>query len=144
MAKNKENRMNENCLYSLDLISKRKCQQIMLDITKSKILSLDFDQDVLDTISECCELTSEGRIEIYVESEPYRENAPEEFLELIQKIENMVGGFDNKSVFNWVVEFPHSSQSWVKEGYEWELEYDETDDYFSDSTSWEDPDWEDE
>jgi hypothetical protein len=58
----------------------------------------------------------------------------------------VIGGFANNSEFSWTVEFPYSRKGWQKNGFEWELIYEETDDYYEEDgdsfDGWEkDSDW---
>ena len=107
MAKNNSKAMSETCVYYVDLVSSMKTDEKLLAFYKDAIEKLDFDGETLDLISECCEINSHGFLEIYIESE-------------------------NTKISNWTVEFPYSRKSWRKNGFEWELIYDESDDYYED------------
>lgn len=132
--------MSESCIFHLDLVSKMKCEGPMLKYVVDKIREIDFDKEVIEIICAVIEINRDQKIEIYLEEAIYQENVPSEFLDLISKIENIVGGFTDGSSLKWQVEFPFSSNVWTKEGYEWALFHSEQDDYYE-GDSWSDPEW---
>ena len=144
MQNNTETKMGESYLYYLDLTS-NKDFDIGSNTIAKEILDLDFNSEILELISESIEYSKSpnGKIVIYFENELHDQEDPEIFLEIIKELEEIVdGGFESRSRFKYEIEFPFHSKTWIKEGYEWELAFDENDTYLEDGNErWEDPDW---
>ncbi len=137
--------MSETCVYHVDLVSSLRTDEKLLAFYKSAIQKLDQDKEILEVISECCEINSQGFLEIYIEGENTKIVNPEEFVSLVKSIDSIVG-ITNNSEFSLTVEFPYSRKTWQKNGFEWELIYDESDDYYDEEEDsyedWEeDSDW---
>ncbi len=137
--------MSETCVYHVDLVSSLRTDEKLLAFYKSAIQKLDQDKEILEVISECCEINSQGFLEIYIEGENTKIVNHEEFVSLVKSIDSIVG-ISNNSEFSLTVEFPYSRKTWQKNGFEWELIYDESDDYYDDGEDsyeeWEeDSDW---
>ena len=135
--------MSETGVYQVDLISSAKINEKLLSSYKFDIQNLDFDEETLELISECSEINPQGFLEIYIESENAKFSNSDELVSLIKNLDSIIE-FANKSEFSWTVEFPYSRKSWQKNALEWELVYDENDDYDGDDNydEWnEDSDW---
>ena len=120
--------MSETGVYQVDLISSAKINEKLLSSYKFDIQNLDFDEETLELISECSEINTQGFLEIYIESENAKLFNSDELVSLIKNLDSIIE-FANKSEFSWNVEFPYSRKSWQKNAFEWELVYDENDDY---------------
>lgn len=142
MAKTAHKIMNDSCTFHLDLTTVHNVDEKVLSHYKKSIVEMDFDSEVLEIIQEACEINDKCKLEIYIESESTKLTNPEDFLLLLKSIDKLFGGLQNNSSFSWVVEFPYSSRTWEKNGFEWELIYDENDDYYEED-AYED-DWENE
>jgi len=141
MSKTAHKIMNDSCTFHLDLTTVQSVdEKVMIHYTKS-IGEMDFDSDVLEIIQEACEINDKGKLEIYIEGESTKITNHEEFLTFLRNIDKLFGGLQNNSSFTWIVEFPYSSKTWEKNGFEWELIYDENDNYYEGGESYED-DWE--
>ena len=143
MTKNNTKTMSETGVYQVDLISSAKINEKLLSSYKFDIQKLDFDEETLELISECSEINTQGFLEIYIESENAKLFNSDELVSLIKNLDSIIE-FANKSEFSWTVEFPYSRKSWQKNALEWELVYDENDDYDGDDNydEWnEDSDW---
>ena len=143
MTKNNTKTMSETGVYQVDLISSAKINEKLLSSYKFDIQNLDFDEETLELISECSEINPQGFLEIYIESENAKLFNSDELVSLIKNLDSIIE-FANKSEFSWTVEFPYSRKSWQKNALEWELVYDENDDYDGDDNydEWnEDSDW---
>lgn len=135
--------MSETGVYQVDLVSSTKINEKILSSYKFDIQKLDFDEETLELISECSEINTQGFLEIYIESENAKLSNSDELVSLIKNLDSIIE-FANKSEFSWTVEFPYSRKSWQKNALEWELVYDENDDYDGDDNydEWnEDSDW---
>jgi hypothetical protein len=135
--------MSETGVYQVDLVSSTKINEKILSSYKFDIQKLDFDEETLELISECSEINTQGFLEIYIESENAKLFNSDELVSLIKNLDSIIE-FANKSEFSWTVEFPYSRKSWQKNALEWELVYDENDDYDGDDNydEWnEDSDW---
>ena len=128
MTKNNTKTMSETGVYQVDLISSAKINEKLLSSYKFDIQNLDFDEETLELISECSEINPQGFLEIYIESENAKFSNSDELVSLIKNLDSIIE-FANKSEFSWNVEFPYSRKSWQKNAFEWELVYDENDDY---------------
>ena len=128
MTKNNTKTMSETGVYQVDLISSAKINEKLLSSYKFDIQNLDFDEETLELISECSEINTQGFLEIYIESENAKLFNSDELVSLIKNLDSIIE-FANKSEFSWNVEFPYSRKSWQKNAFEWELVYDENDDY---------------
>ena len=128
MTKNNTKTMSETGVYQVDLISSAKINEKLLSSYKFDIQNLDFDEETLELISECSEINPQGFLEIYIESENAKFSNSDELVSLIKNLDSIIE-FANKSEFSWTVEFPYSRKSWQKNAFEWELVYDENDDY---------------
>lgn len=131
--------MSETCIFHADLVSSLKTDQKLLTFFKNAILNLDFDQEVLQLICSCSEINSSGFLEIYIEDEIIKATNSDEIVQLIKNLDSISGGFSNNSEFSWSLEFPYSRRAWQKNGFEWELIHEETDDYYWDDDS--ETDW---
>ena len=143
MTKNNTKTMSETGVYQVDLVSSTKINEKILSSYKFDIQKLDFDEETLELISECSEINTQGFLEIYIESENAKFSNSDELVSLIKNLDSIIE-FANKSEFSWTVEFPYSRKSWQKNALEWELVYDENDDYDGDDNydEWnEDSDW---
>jgi hypothetical protein len=143
VTKNNTKTMSETGVYQVDLISSAKINEKLLSSYKFDIQNLDFDEETLELISECSEINPQGFLEIYIESENAKFSNSDELVSLIKNLDSIIE-FANKSEFSWTVEFPYSRKSWQKNALEWELVYDENDDYDGDDNydEWnEDSDW---
>jgi hypothetical protein len=139
MKKTTEIEMEESCFFHLDLISKKRWNFIASLIQEIK--AIDFDPQILEVICSCMGINRDNRIEIYVEEFNYDGNIPHEFMDLIEKIEIMIGGFEQGSCIKWHTEVPYSYKSWIKNPYDWDFIEEENDTDYYDGNSWEDPDW---
>ena len=128
MTENNSKTMSETGVYQVDLISSAKINEKLLSSYKFDIQNLDFDEETLELISECSEINPQGFLEIYIESENAKFSNSDELVSLIKNLDSIIE-FANKSEFSWNVEFPYSRKSWQKNAFEWELVYDENDDY---------------
>lgn len=143
MTENNSKTMSETGVYQVDLVSSTKINEKILSSYKFDIQKLDFDEETLELISECSEINTQGFLEIYIESENAKLSNSDELVSLIKNLDSIIE-FANKSEFSWTVEFPYSRKSWQKNAIEWELVYDENDDYDGDDNydEWnEDSDW---
>lgn len=142
MTKNSTSSMSETSVYHVDLVSLSKFDEKVFQNYKNLIGDLPSDKDLLESIVDCMLLSSGGLIEIYVEQGNTKITDPEEFFSLIAKVEKIVGGFADNSEFSWTVEFPFSHKTWQKNNFEWDLIFDETDNYYEDQTDYNE--WEEE
>lgn len=126
-------------LCTLDLTTKKKFTGCSINEIKTQIQKLDY-LDALQ-ISETCELNIKSKIEIYLEGIKCQFENPEDLLDLVVEIEKLVGDFEDGSLIQWVSEFPHNEKNWKKQGFDWQLILEETDDYYLSEIEWED-DWE--
>jgi hypothetical protein len=140
MSKIAHKTMNDSCTFHLDLTTINNVDDKTMTHYVKSIGELDFDVDVLEVLQEACEINEKGKLEIYIESEPTKLSSPDDFLTLLKSIDKLFGGLQNNSSFSWVIEFPYSSKTWEKNGYEWELIYDENDDYYEEDSI--EDDWE--
>jgi hypothetical protein len=139
MSKNNPKAMSETCIFHADLVSSMKTDEKLLTFFKNSIQNLDFDEEVLKLICDCCEINSLGFLEIYIEDEIIKAINSDEIVSLIKNLDLVIGGFSNNSEFSWSLEFPYSRRAWQKNGFEWELIHEETDDYYWDDdfeTDW--------
>jgi len=137
MTKNTTTTMSETSVYHVDLVSSSKFDEKVFQNFKSQIGDSNQDQDVIESFLDCVELNSQGYIEIYVEQGNTKLTDSEDFYTLVKNVENVIGGFANNSEFSWTVEFPFSHKTWQKNNFEWELIFDETDDYYDDELDYE-------
>lgn len=128
-------------IFTLDLTSKNNFTEDSLKETKNKIVGLNSNFSL--EVSEFLELSKKCKIEIYAEAIPCIFENPGDLLDLVVEIEDIVGGFMDKSHIEWISEFPHSVKSWEKQGYEWNLVLEEEDDYFDSEDDWRE-EWENE
>lgn len=142
MTKNTTTTMSETSVYHVDLVSSSKFDEKVFENFKKQIDELNHDRDAIESFLDCIELNSKGYIEIYVEQGNTKITDPEDFYVLVKGVENVLGGFANSSEFSWTVEFPFSHKTWQKNNFEWELIFDETDDYYDDEPDYND--WEEE
>lgn len=142
MTKNTTTTMSETSVYHVDLVSSSKFDEKVFENFKKLIDELNHDRDVIESFLDCIELNSKGSIEIYVEQGNTKITDPEDFYSLVKGVESVVGGFANSSEFSWTVEFPFSHKTWQKNNFEWELIFNETDDYYDDEPDFND--WEEE
>ena len=142
MTKNTTTTMSETSVYHVDLVSSSKFDEKVFENFKKQIDELNHDRDVIESFLDCIELNSKGSIEIYVEQGNTKITDPEDFYSLVKGVESVIGGFANNSEFSWTVEFPFSHKTWQKNNFEWELIFDETDDYYDDEPDFND--WEEE
>lgn len=139
MSKYNSKAMSETCIFHADLFSSIKTDEKLLTFFKDSIQNLDFNVEVLNLICDCCEINSLGFIEIYIEDEIIKATNSDEIISLIKNLDLIIGGFSNNSEFSWSLEFPYSRRAWQKNGFEWELIHEETDDYYWDDdfeTDW--------
>lgn len=139
MSKYNSKAMSETCIFHADLVSSKKTNEKFLTFFKNAILNLDFYQEVLQLICSCSEINSSGFLEIYIEDEIIKATNSDEIVQLIKNLDSISGGFSNNSEFSWSLEFPYSRRAWQKNGFEWELIHEETDDYYWDDDS--ETDW---
>lgn len=137
MTKNTTTTMSETSVYNVDLVSSSKCDEKVFKNFKNQIGDLNQDHDVIENFLDCIELNSQGYIEIYVEQGNTKLTDSEDLYTLVKNVENVIGGFANNSEFSWTVEFPFSHKTWQKNNFEWELIFDETDDYYDDELDYE-------
>jgi hypothetical protein len=134
--------MNDEVFFTLDLTTKGYFDNYKIEEIRDKIKSVTSETTLLTTISESCAFNKKFQLEIYAEAIPCKFVNPEDLLDFVVEIENMLGGFEDKSHIEWVSEFPHNVKNWEKQGYEWNLILEEEDDYFDSEDTWEE--WEDE
>lgn len=142
MTKNTTTTMSETSVYHVDLVSSSKFDEKVFQNFKTQIEDLNHDRDVIESFLDCIQINSQGYVEIYVEQGNTKITDPEDLYSLVKNVENVLGGFANSSEFSWTVEFPFSHKTWQKNNFEWELVFDETDDYYEDETDYND--WEEE
>lgn len=135
--------MSGDIFFTLDLISKNYFDKQKIEEIQDKIKSIGEENRILSDISNSCSFNKKFQLEIYAEAIPCGFENPEDLLDLIIEIEDILGGFEDRSHIEWTSEFPHVVKNWEKHGFEWILIIEEEDDYFdSEFDSWED--WEDE
>ena len=134
--------MSETSVYHVDLVSSSKFDEKVFQNFKTQIEDLNHDRDVIESFLDCIQINSQGYVEIYVEQGNTKITDPEDLYSLVKNVENVLGGFANNSEFSWTVEFPFSHKTWQKNNFEWELVFDETDDYYEDEPDYND--WEEE
>jgi len=132
VLKDNSKAMSETCVYHVDLVSSMKTDEKLLAFYKDAIGKLDFDGETIDSISESCEINHNGFLEIYIESENTKITNFRDLVSLVKNLDSIVGGFADNSEFSLTAEFPYSRKSWKKNGFDWELIYDESDDYYDD------------
>jgi hypothetical protein len=142
MTKNTTTTMSETSVYHVDLVSSSKFDEKVFQNFKTQIEDLNHDRDVIESFLDCIQINSQGYVEIYVEQGNTKITDPEDLYSLVKNVENVLGGFANNSEFSWTVEFPFSHKTWQKNNFEWELVFDETDDYYEDEPDYND--WEEE
>jgi hypothetical protein len=136
--------MDNTCLYHIDLVSRSKFQKESLNLVRSSIKNLISDNQIRSLFLDCLDLNENNQIEIYCESEYSKKISDEELVEILESIENIIGGITDQSRVELKIEIPLSEKVWIKNGFSWELIYEETDSYFKESyDDWGDPDWED-
>lgn len=139
MEKTKETEMEERCFFHLDLVSKKRWNNKAFLIQNIK--KIEFDSQIIDVICSSLEINRENKVEIYLEEFNYHENIPHDFMDLIEKIESIVGGFEEGSCLKWHVEVPYSYRGWFKNDYDWDYMEEEDDSDYYNGDSWEDPEW---
>jgi hypothetical protein len=142
MTKNTTTTMSETSVYHVDLVSSSKFDEKVFQNFKTQIGDLNHDRDVIESFLDCIQINSQGYVEIYVEQGNTKITDPEDLYSLVKNVENVLGGFAGNSEFSWTVEFPFSHKTWQKNNFEWELVFDETDDYYEDESEYND--WEEE
>lgn len=143
MSKNKDTKMVDICVYHLDLVSLNNFTPPMVSGVEKKILSKIDNSKFKDIVIEGMNLMDNEKLEIYVESEQGLVISEDDFLEMIEILEDIVGGFIDGSRVEMDIEIPHSTKIWIKNGFEWDLTYDEADDFEDEFGDWEDPEWND-
>ncbi len=138
--------MSETSVYHVDLVSSSKFDEKAFQNFKRVVSDIPTDTETLENFLEVMELNPEGNIEIYIEQGGTKLVTSEDFFELIKRIEKIIGEFASNSEFSWTVEFPFSHKTWQKNNFDWELIFDEKDDYYdeeeTDYEEWdEDNDW---
>ena len=74
MSKNNSKTMSETCVYHVDLVSSMRTDEKLLAFYKNAILQLEYDKEILESIRECCEINSQGFLEIYIEEKQTKHN----------------------------------------------------------------------
>jgi hypothetical protein len=102
------------------------------------------DTKFKDIILEGMNLMDNEKLEIYVEGDQGIVINEDDFIEMIIILEEIVGGFIDGSRVEMNIEIPHSTKVWVKNGFEWDLTFEEGDSYEGEEFGdWEDPEWND-
>lgn len=136
--------MVDTCNYHLDLVSLNNFTPPMLSGVEKRISSRIENVKFASIITSSMNLMDNEKLEIYAESEQGIVIDEDDFLELIEILEDIVGGFIDGSRVEMNIEIPHSTRIWIKNGFEWDLTYEEGDTYDSDEFGdWEDPEWND-
>jgi hypothetical protein len=134
--------MADNCTYHIDLVSKAKFDVSTLDNIRKSIERIIIDPEVRPLFVNCLDINESNRLEIYCESESGKKISDEDLVEILEVVEDIVGGFIDGSRVELRIEIPLLEKVWVKDGYDWELTHEETDTYLSESyEDWADPDW---
>ncbi len=136
--------MVDTCNYHLDLVSLNNFTPPMLSGVEKRISSRIENVKFASIITSSMNLMDNEKLEIYAESEQGIVIDEDDFLEMIEILEDIVGGFIDGSRVEMNIEIPHSTRIWIKNGFEWDLTYEEGDTYDSDEFGdWEDPEWND-
>ena len=134
--------MADNCTYHIDLVSKAKFDVSTLDNIRKSIERIIIDPEDRSLFVNCLDINDSNRLEIYCESESGKKISDEDLVEILEVVEDIVGGFIDGSRVELRIEIPLLEKVWVKDGYDWELTHEETDTYLSESyEDWADPDW---
>jgi len=137
-------KMNETCIYHIDLVSKKKFGDSKIGGIVKSIKSVASDHPLRNLILDHIEINERDRIEIYCESETSDSIPAEDMLEMLSLIESEVDGFTEGSRIEMRVEIPLSEKTWIKTGYDWELAFEQTDSYLDENyDAWGDPEWND-
>lgn len=135
--------MVDNCIYHLDLVSLNNFTPPMVSGVENRISSRIEDSKFREILIEGMNLMDNEKLEIYAESEQGIVIGEEDFIEMIDILEDIVGGFIDGSRVEMIIEIPHSTKVWVKNGFEWDLTFEEGDSYEDEFGDWEDPEWND-
>jgi hypothetical protein len=136
MSKKHVNSMSETSVYHVDLISSSEFDKKAFENLKKIISEVPSDSETLENFLEAMQLNSDGNVEIYIEQGNTKLLNSEDFVEFIKKIEKILGDFAGNSEFSWTVEFPYSHKTWQKNNFDWELIFDEKDDYYDDNSDY--------
>ena len=116
----------------------------MVSGVERKITSKIDDSKFKEIVIGGMDLMDNEKLEIYVEGEQGRVINEDDFIEMITTLEDIVGGFIDGSRVEMNIEIPHSAKVWVKNGFEWDLTFEEGDSYEEEEYGdWEDPEWND-
>jgi len=136
--------MVETCTYHLDLVSLNSFTPPMVTGVERKVSAKIEDTKFKDIILEGMNLMDNEKLEIYVEGDQGIVINEDDFIEMIIILEEIVGGFIDGSRVEMNIEIPHSTKVWVKNGFEWDLTFEEGDSYEGEEFGdWEDPEWND-
>ena len=136
--------MVDTCTYHLDLVSLNNFTPPMVSGVERSISTKIEDAKFRDIVLGGMDLMDNEKLEIYVEGEQGRVINEDDFIETITTLEDIVGGFIDGSRVEMNIEIPHSTKVWVKNGFEWDLTYEEGDSFEEEEYGdWEDPEWND-
>lgn len=136
--------MIDPCTYHIDLVSKKKFNSSTLDSVRKNIERIITDPGIRSLFVSCLNINESNSLEIYCESESGEKISDEVLVEILEAVEEIVGGFIDGSRIELKIEIPLLEKVWVKDGYDWELIYEETDTYLNECyDDWTDPDWND-
>lgn len=136
--------MVDSCVYHLDLVSLNNFTPPMVSGVERLINSKIEDTKLASIIIESMNLMDNEKLEIYAEAEQGKVIHEEDLLEMVVTLEEIVGGFIDGSRVEMSVEIPHSTKIWVKNGFDWDLTFEEEDGFEDDEFGdWEDPEWND-
>lgn len=136
--------MVDSCVYHLDLVSLNNFTPPMVSGVERLIHSKIEDTKLASIIIEGMNLMDNEKLEIYAEAEQGKVIHEDDLLEMVVALEEIVGGFIDGSRIEMSVEIPHSTKIWVKNGFDWDLTFEEGDGFEDDEFGdWEDPEWND-
>jgi hypothetical protein len=136
--------MVDSCVYHLDLVSLNNFTPPMVSGVERLINSKIEDTKLASIIIESMNLMDNEKLEIYAEAEQGKVIHEDDLLEMVVTLEEIVGGFIDGSRVEMSVEIPHSTKIWVKNGFDWDLTFEEEDGFEDDEFGdWEDPEWND-
>lgn len=135
--------MVETCVYHLDLVSLNNFTPPMVSGVEKQIKTKIEDAKFKSILIDGMGLMDNGKLEIYIESEQGLVIDQDDFIEIIESIEDIIGGFIDGSRVEMNIEIPHSTKIWIKSGFEWDLTYEEVEDLEDEFGDWEDPEWND-
>lgn len=128
----KNKQVEETGIYHLDLISTCQVNPESLARFLQKLKKLDIPPEMKEAVSESSVIGKSGKLEIYIDEGEIEMSNAEEFFECVTKVEKELCEFADHSKIIWTYNFPFYSKGWEKNKYEWEIQFEEKDDFYED------------